>query len=156
MTGRRIPSWIGPALGGAVRVVLGVLWIREGMTKYRAHFGRADILLVVDSAKQNPCVPGVFSDLLSQSLGRAPTLFGALVPAWETLLGVALVAGLLSRLLAGAAVGTLMTYWLSDQLIGQYPVMVLLASAVLVFPAAASALTVASLVRTRLTPARSG
>lgn len=153
---RRAPSWVGPALGSAARIALGVLWVREGMTKYRAGFGRADILLVVNGAKENPRVPGVFSDLLSQSLGRAPTLFGLVVPAWETLLGVVLVLGLLSRPLAGAAIVTLMTYWLSDQLIGQYPVMVLLASTVLVFPMAANAVGVAGLTRTRLASVRSG
>ncbi|GGB42936.1 hypothetical protein GCM10011492_37350 [Flexivirga endophytica] len=131
-------AWVAPALSGAVRVVLGLLWVREGVTKYRAHFGRADILLVVDSAKQNSRVPGVFSDLLAQSLGRAPSLFGLIVPAWETLLGLALVVGILSRVLACAAIVTLMTYWLSDQLIGQYPVMVVLAATVLAFPVAAS------------------
>lgn len=137
MTGApRVPPWLGAGVAVLARIALGALWIREGLTKYHAGFGRADIRLVVDSAHQNPRVPGVFSDLLAQTLGRAPGLFGVVVPAWETALGVALVLGIVSRTSACAAIGTLMTYWLSDQLIGQYPVMVLLAAGVLVLPTA--------------------
>ena len=39
-------TWVAPALAGAARVALGGLWLHEGITKYRAHFGAPDILLL--------------------------------------------------------------------------------------------------------------
>jgi thiosulfate dehydrogenase [quinone] large subunit len=120
------------------------------MTKYRAGFGRADILLVVDSAKQNPRVPVPFRFLTEHSLASAPGAFGVIVPAWETALGVALILGILTLPAACASLGTLMTYWLADQLIGQYPVMALLSATVLVFPVAAGALGVSGVLRSRV------
>ena len=50
------------------------------------------------------------------------------------LLGLLLIAGLFTRLTAFASIGTLMLYWSSDQLIAQYPVMVLLSALVLASP----------------------
>jgi thiosulfate dehydrogenase [quinone] large subunit len=61
---------------GAARVGLGILWLHEGLFKYGAHFGRADILLVVDSAKSNSRVPDYFSALAEFALRASPGLFG--------------------------------------------------------------------------------
>ena len=38
---------------GAARVALGVLWLHEGIFQSTAHVGRADLLLIVGSAKSN-------------------------------------------------------------------------------------------------------
>ena len=61
---------------GAARVTLGILWLHEGIFKYTAHFGRADILLVVDSAKSNSRVPEYFGAFAGRILGSWPGLFG--------------------------------------------------------------------------------
>jgi thiosulfate dehydrogenase [quinone] large subunit len=138
---------VGPALAGAARVALGLLWLHEGIVKYRAGFGAADIELVVDGAAANPRVPAFFQAFTDTVLGAAPGFFGVAVPLLETLLGVALVLGVLTLPAAGASIATLMTYWLADQLVWQYPVMVLLAAAVLLFPAAASAWSLPRVLR---------
>ena len=49
-----VPNVTAPLLGGAVRVAVGVLWVLEGVEKYRAGFGAADILLVADGTASNP------------------------------------------------------------------------------------------------------
>lgn len=59
------------------------------------------------------------------------------MPALEVALGVLLVAGLLTRITAFLSIGTLMLYWSADQLIAQYPAMVMLSAVVLLVPAAA-------------------
>lgn len=122
-------------LGGAARVSVGVLWLIEGVLKYRAGFGAADIELVAQSTEGNPRVPWFFEPLGS-FMGTAPELFGVVMPALEIVLGVLLVAGLLTRITAFVSIGTLMLYWSADQLIAQYPAMVILAAVVLLLPAA--------------------
>lgn len=131
---------VAPILIGAARVVLGVLWLIEGVVKLRAGFGVADIGFVVDGAASNPRVPGAFAWFAGHVMGGAPALFGFGVPLLEVGLGLACIVGVLPRLVAAGSVMTLMLYWLSDQLIGQYPVMVVLSAAVLTFPLAAARL----------------
>lgn len=137
MTGTR-PARALPLslLGGGVRVAVGVLWLIEGILKYRAGFGAADIELVAQSTEGNPRVPWFFAPLGS-FMGTAPELFGVVMPALEVALGVLLVAGLLTRITAFLSIGTLMLYWSADQLIAQYPAMVMLSAVVLVVPVAA-------------------
>lgn len=142
----RLLTLTAPVLAGAVRVALGALWLNEGITKYRAGFGRADILLVAGSASGNSRVPGFFQWFAAEVLGRVPELFGVLMPLLETGLGIALILGVLSLPAAVGSVFTLMTYWLADQLIGQYPVMVLLSLCVVLCPLAASRLSLSSLL----------
>lgn len=122
-------------LGGAARVSVGVLWLIEGILKYRAGFGAADIELVAQSTEGNPRVPWFFEPLGS-FMGTAPELFGVVMPALEIVLGALLVAGLSTRITAFVSIGTLMLYWSADQLIAQYPAMVILAAVVLLLPAA--------------------
>ncbi|MFD6177763.1 MULTISPECIES: hypothetical protein [unclassified Isoptericola] len=136
---------VAPALAGAARVALGALWLHEGFVKYRAGFGAADIGLVVDGAASNPRVPGFFQAFADAVLGSAPGLFGAAMPLLETVLGAALLLGVLARSAAGVSVVVLASYWLADLLVWQYPVMVLLSAMVLAFPAAASAWSLPSL-----------
>ncbi|MEU2201527.1 hypothetical protein [Isoptericola sp. NPDC019482] len=145
----RATTWrthAAPALAGAARVALGALWLHEGIVKYRAGFGAADIGFVVDGAASNPRVPGFFQAFTETVLGAAPGLFGALMPLLETALGVALVAGVLTVPAAAASVVALASYWLADLLVWQYPVMVLLSAVVLTFPAAARAWSLSSAV----------
>jgi len=145
-SGARFPALAAPVLTGAVRVALGVLWLNEGITKYRAGFGRADILLVAGSASGNSRVPGFFQWFAENVLGRVPELFGVVMPLLETGLGIALILGILTLPAAVGSVFTLMTYWLADQLIGQYPVMVLLSLCVLLWPLSASRFSLTSLL----------
>ncbi|MDR2998631.1 MAG: DoxX family membrane protein [Microbacterium sp.] len=125
----------GPVLGGAARVAVGVLWLLEGIEKYRAGFGASDILLVADGAARNPRTPWWFGPL-DAGMQAFPALFGLVIPALEVLLGVALITGLLTRLAALVSIATLMLYWGSDQLVDQYPVMVLLSAVALAAPGA--------------------
>ncbi|WP_166981676.1 DoxX family membrane protein [Paramicrobacterium fandaimingii] len=67
-------------------------------------------------------------------LGGFPGFFGVVVPFLEVGLGVALVVGVLTLPAALGGVGTLVMYWLSDQLIAQYPIMTALAGVLLVWP----------------------
>jgi len=127
----RARALVAPVLAGATRVALGALWLHEGLFKYHAHFGAPDILLVADSTAGNSRIPSYFAPITSL-LHSAPNLLGVVMPLAETLLGVALILGVLTLPLAAVSVVQLMTYWSADQLIGQYPVMVLLSAAVLV------------------------
>lgn len=138
------------AVVGAARVGLGILWLREGLFKYGAHFGRADILLVADSAKSNGRVPDYFTVLAEPALRGWPGLFGFLVPLLETCLGVALIVGLLSLPAAIVSLLTLMTYWSSDQLIAQYPIMGVLSVVVIAWPLLAARLSATSLILSAL------
>jgi thiosulfate dehydrogenase [quinone] large subunit len=122
--------------GGAARVAAGVLWLLEGVLKYRAGFGAADIELVAQSTASNSRVPWWF-DPLGSFMQAAPGLFGVGIPLLEVLLGSLLVTGALTRLTALASIATLMLYWGSDQLITQYPVMVVLSAIALAIPSAA-------------------
>ncbi|WP_051172042.1 DoxX family membrane protein [Microbacterium indicum] len=130
-------SRVASALAGAARLALGVLWILEGATKYRAGFGAADIRLVVSSAEQNPRVPGAFTAFAESVMAPLSGLFGVGIPLLEVALGALLVAGLATRLVAAAGAATLALYWLSDQLIWQYPAMAVLAVVVLLSGSAA-------------------
>ncbi|WP_166997376.1 DoxX family membrane protein [Paramicrobacterium fandaimingii] len=123
-----------PVLVGAARIVLGLLWLNEGITKYRAGFGSADIALVAESAASNSRVPAFFQRFAESVLGGFPCFFGVVVPFLEVGLGVALVVGVLTLPAALGGVGTLVMYWLSDQLIAQYPIMTALAGVLLVWP----------------------
>lgn len=126
-----------PAVAGALaRVAAGALWLGEGTLKYRAGFGSADILLVAQGSSGNSRVPFYFRPL-GAFMQAAPGLFGFAIPALEVVLGVLLVLGLgrvLTALTALGSIATLMLYWSSDQLIAQYPVMVLLSAVVLALP----------------------
>lgn len=115
----------------AARLALGLLWLHEGYVKYHAGFGRSDILLVVHSASSNPRVPGAFGWFAGEVMGRLATPFGIAVPLIEVALGVAALAGVLPRATALAAIALLCSYWAADQLVVQYPVMVVLAAIVL-------------------------
>ncbi|QHC60531.1 DoxX family membrane protein [Rathayibacter sp. VKM Ac-2760] len=121
-----------------VRVVLGALWINEGVIKLRAGFGGADILLVADGAAANPRVPEYFQVFASTILHGQAGLFGVVTPLVEVGLGVALVAGILTAPAALASLATLLMYWSSDQLVEEYPVMALLSGLVLAFAASCS------------------
>ena len=129
----------------AARLVLGGLWLREGIFKYNAHFGRADILLVADGARTNTRVPHYFGVFAQTVLGRWPSVWGFIVPLIELSLGAALLLGILTLPAALASILTLMMYWSSDQLIAQYPVMGALSALVLVWPMAAARVSVASI-----------
>ncbi len=122
---------VATAIVVAARIALGAAWLHEGYVKYHAGFGRSDILLVVGSATGNPRVPGAFGWFATEVMGRFATVFGVVVPLTEVALGVAAVVGLLPRLTAFVAIGLLCFYWSADQLVVQYPVMVVLAATVL-------------------------
>ena len=135
---RRWARWVVPAtvVGALARVAAGVLWLGEGALKYRAGFGSADILLVAQGASGNSRVP-LFFRPLGALMQAVPGLFGFAIPALEVALGVLLVLGLgrvVTTVVALGSVATLMLYWSSDQLIAQYPVMVLLSAVVLALP----------------------
>jgi thiosulfate dehydrogenase (quinone) large subunit len=136
---------VAPIILGATRVGLGILWLHEGLFKYAAHFGRADILLLADSAKSNSRVPEYFTVLAEFALRGWPGLFGFLIPLLETCLGVALILGVLSLPATMVSLLTLMTYWSSDQLIAQYPIMGVLSAIVIAWPLLASRLSTTSL-----------
>lgn len=134
----RTAPWLlaSALLTAAARIAAGLLWLNEGILKYRAGFGSADILLVAQGAAGNSRVPFFFRPL-GTLMQEAPALFGVAIPALEVGLGVLLVLGLGRALTAIAALGsiaTLMLYWSSDQLIAQYPAMVLLSAVVLALP----------------------
>ncbi len=143
--GRALPArdrsarrWIltSALLGAAARVTAGVLWLEEGILKYRAGFGSADILLVAQSTAGNSRVPFYFRPL-GAIMQAAPGLFGFAIPLLEVTLGVLLVLGLgrvVTTLVALGSIATLMLYWSSDQLIAQYPILVLLSALVLALP----------------------
>ncbi|MFP3465576.1 DoxX family membrane protein [Leifsonia sp. SIMBA_070] len=138
--------WAGPALAGLARVVLGVLWLNEGLLKYHAGFAGKDILLVAGGAQTNTRVPPYFRLFASTVMEPASGLFGVMIPLLETALGIALVLGVFTRLAAVISVFTLLLYWSSDQLIWEYPVMAALSVAVLIWPKAASRFSVQTLI----------
>ena len=117
----------------------------EGVTKYRAGFGGADIKLVVDSVTGNVRVPEVYKTFATEILGRLPELFGFVMPLLETVLGVVLIIGVLTLPAACVSIGTLTMYWLADQLIGQYPIMLILSAVILVSIGAATRFSVTRL-----------
>lgn len=131
---------------GAARIVLGALWLHEGLFKFGAHFGRADILLVADGASAGGRVPEYFSVFAGAVLRNWPGLFGVLTPVMETALGVALILGVFTMPAALASLSTLMLYWSSDQLIAQYPIMGMLSAVVLGWPVFAARWSTTALV----------
>jgi thiosulfate dehydrogenase (quinone) large subunit len=135
-----------PAVVGAARVGLGILWLHEGLFKYGAHFGRADILLVANGAKSNSRVPEYFTALAEFVLRGWPGVFGFLVPLLETCLGLALILGVLTLPAAMVSLLTLMSYWSSDQLIAQYPIMGAMSVVVIAWPLLAARFSTTSLI----------
>ncbi len=119
----------------AARVAVGALWFAEAFVKYRSGFGAADILLVADSTRGNSRTPWWYPPVEAIMQG-APALMGIAIPLLELLLGVTLVIGFFPRWVAFLSIGTLMLYWGSDQLISQYPVMVVLSALILALPGA--------------------
>jgi len=136
-------------LFGAVRVGLGLLWLHEGYVKFRAHFGRADILLVVDGASANSRVPEYFRFVAEHLLRPTADLAGVMTPLTEVTLGLVLILGVFSTLSAVASAGLLAVYWSSDQLIAQYPIMALLSVGVLVGQGYSNRWSIMTLVRRR-------
>jgi thiosulfate dehydrogenase [quinone] large subunit len=134
------------AIATLARVALGALWLHEGYVKYHAGFGRADILLVVQSTANNPRVPHFYRLFTGDVLGKAPELFGFAVPLIEVGLGIALLLGILTFPAALMSVVQLCSYWFADQLITQYPIMVALSALVLAFGTAAGVYSVTSWV----------
>ncbi|SDM20567.1 hypothetical protein [Microbacterium azadirachtae] len=126
----------GEVVGTLARIAAGALWLGEGLLKYRAGFGSADILLVAQGSTGNSRVPFYFRPL-GALMQATPGLFGFAIPALEVALGILLVLGLgrvLTTITALGSVATLMLYWSSDQLITQYPLMTLLSAIVLALP----------------------
>lgn len=142
-----LPTFVAPVLTGAARVALGILWVNEGLLKYRAGFGGADILLVAGSASSNSRVPEYFKLFASLGLHSFPELFGVVMPLLETLLGVALILGLFTLPVGLFSVLTLALYWSADQLITEYPVMMVLSAVVLAWRVPASRYGFPALVR---------
>ena len=120
------------------RVALGALWLHEGIVKYHAGFGRADILLVVQSAASNERVPVFYRAFTRDVVGHVPTAFGVGVPLLEVALGIALVLGLATLPVALLSAFQLCNYWSADQLVTQYPIMLALSVAVAAFASTAS------------------
>jgi thiosulfate dehydrogenase [quinone] large subunit len=146
VTGARLWARVGEIVATLARVALGALWINEGVLKWHAGFGQADILLVVQSTAQNPRVPEFYKLFTANALGGAPGLVGFGVPLLEFGLGVALVLGVLTLPAALGSVAELANYWFADQLITQYPIMMLLSVIVAVFAPSASRYSVTGLL----------
>jgi thiosulfate dehydrogenase [quinone] large subunit len=134
---------------GAARVALGILWLHEGFVKYHAGFGKADILLVADGAGSNTRIPGFFTFFADHLLRPFAELAGFVVPLVEVGLGVALILGIFTLPVALGSLFNLMTYWCSDQLVGQYPIMGALSGVLIAWPALASRLSLTELVTVR-------
>ncbi|WP_246007838.1 hypothetical protein [Gordonia oryzae] len=113
---RQVRGWL-PAT--VVRVALGVLWLGvlwldEGVLKYRAGFGSVDIGLV-GSSTLNPAVPAYFTAFSDHVLSRTTALFGCVMAVLEMARGVVLVLGVLILPIALDPF-PVMTYWYADQL----------------------------------------
>lgn len=134
---------------GAARVGLGLLWLHEGYVKLHAHFGKADILLVVDGASANSLVPEYFRFVAEHLLRPTAQLAGVMTPLTEVALGLVLVLGIFSKQAAVVSAGLLAVYWSSDQLIAQYPIMAVLSAGVLVGQAYSDRWSIGELVRRR-------
>lgn len=129
---------IGSGLTGALRILLGVLWIHEAVIKYRAGFDGADIRLVADSTTTNTRVPEFFTLFSDGIMHPLSDLFGVLMPALEMLLGILLILGVLTLPATIGSTLTLAIYWSADLLVTQYPIMVALGVVLLLFPLAAT------------------
>lgn len=152
MRSTRIPARVATVAAVAARAALGLLWLNEGVTKYRAGFGGADILLVVQSADGNSRVPAFFTVFADSVLAHLSGVFGVVMPLLETGLGVLLVLGMLTAPAALVSALTLSLYWSADQLIAQYPVMAALSAVVVAWPAAAARFSVTALAARRMRP----
>ncbi|TPX00841.1 DoxX family membrane protein, partial [Schumannella luteola] len=139
-------SLVASILLGATRVALGAFWLNEGLFKYQAGFAGDDIRLVVDGATRNSRVPEYFQAFADGPMRAASELLGFVIPLLETGLGVVLVLGLLTFPAALGSVLTLMLYWSADQLIAQYPVMVVLSLPIVAWPLLASRFGLTSLL----------
>jgi thiosulfate dehydrogenase [quinone] large subunit len=128
------------------------MWLHEGYVKFHAGFGRADILLVADGARSNPRIPGYFEFFAEDLLTPTAGLAGVVVPIIEVGLGLALIVGILTLPMALASLLNLMTYWSSDQLVAQYPVMGALSAIVLALSAQARRLSLTAALQPRLGP----
>lgn len=137
---------VAPVMVGVARIGLGILWLHEGLFKYSAHFGRADILLVAGGARSNSRVPEYFTAVAEFALRGWPGLFGFLIPLLETCLGIALILGVLTLPAAMVSLLTLITYWSSDQLIAQYPIMAALSVVVIAWPRLAARFSATSFI----------
>lgn len=133
MTRRRL-TLAASLLSDAARVAVGILWILEAAVKYSAGFGAADILLVVDSTDTSSRAPFYLAPLRAV-MQAVPWLFGIGIPLLELLLGILLITGFCTRIVAFVSTLTLMLYWATDQLIAQYPLMVAFSALVLLLPA---------------------
>jgi len=138
-------NFAGGLVFGLARIALGVLWLHEGWFKYKAHFGRSDILLVVGSVDSNSRVDPHFRAFVDFALHDWPGLFGFVVPLLELALGVALILGVLTLPAAVVSLLNLMNYWSADQLIAQYPIIGVLSVAVVAFAGYATLFSVTSL-----------
>lgn len=118
----------------AARVALGALWLNESLVKYRVGFGEADIGFVVSNAATGTRVPGYFATFSEHVLGPAAGAFGVIMPLLELALGLALVLGAFTLTAAAGSVVTLVSYWSADQLVDEYPLMLLLAVPILLWP----------------------
>ncbi|WP_304502179.1 hypothetical protein [Brachybacterium sp. FME24] len=128
-------------------MLLGALWLAEGLFKLRAGFGAADIALVADGAADNPRVPGVFVWFAQTVMEPFSVLLGPGIPLLEIALGLLLVLGVGTTWVTLASTATLALYWFSDQLVWQYPVMALLGVVAIMAVAAARPATLAGLRR---------
>ncbi|MBA0049326.1 DoxX family membrane protein [Mycobacterium sp. NPDC050853] len=151
---RTSARWIAlaaPIALGVARVALGALWLHEGIFKYSAHFGRADILLIAHSAQSNTRVPEYFTAFSDSVLRAWPGLFGVTIPLLEVALGAILILGLIPQPAAMVSLLTLLTYWTSDQLISQYPVMAALSALIIAFPTPSGHYSILRLRRAKVT-----
>ena len=149
MTSASSRSLAASSVLGAARVALGILWLHEGFVKYHAGFGKADILLVADGAGSNTRIPGFFTFFADHLLRPFAELAGFVVPLLEVGLGVALILGIFTLPVALGSLFNLMTYWCSDQLVAQYPVMGALSGLLIAWPAIASGLSLPAFVAAR-------
>ena len=149
MTSSSSRSLAAPSVLGAARVALGILWLHEGFVKYHAGFGKADILLVADGAGSNTRIPGFFTFFADHLLRPFAEVAGVVVPLVEIGLGAALVLGILTLPVALGSLFNLMTYWCSDQLVGQYPIMGALSGLLIAWPSLASRLSLPASVMAR-------
>lgn len=117
--------------GLIARLALAALWLGEGAVKLHAGFGAADIGLVVEGARSNPRVPEAFALFAEHVMAPLAGALGIGIPVLELALGAGLALGWGTRPLALASAGTLALYWMSDQLVMQYPVMMVLGAVVL-------------------------
>ncbi len=159
MTGRlRPPPAVGHAAASLARTVLGALWLHEAWVKYHAGFGAADIRLVTSSIAANPRVPDVYRVLGDHLVAPNAGVLGVAVPLLEATLGVLLICGIGTTAAAAVSALTLTVYWQADQLIWEYPPMMVLSVLTVLARPAASAWSLPALfarrgIRRRRNPA---